>query len=175
MSLEMGLLTLAWIGIVVLALSLSALLGRVHLLEHRLGDRVVSTGPGLREGEFVTEDVLALSNGKPHVALFMSKTCLACVNLAPHIVSLAATNAQHVRTTIFYRDEGSLQGQNGEARVLTNQAELFDKLGIAITPFVVTISANNRVLKASPVGNKDMLADTYNDLSRATKYQGETS
>jgi hypothetical protein len=157
-------LVLAWVAIVLLALSVAGLMRQVHLLlTERTADRAAATDRP--EPRVLPADLMAVGaegegerqraggRGSERIVLFASTTCVACSEVMPLMVEYsrrpgtsctvvtAATRHSQWPDELAYRE---------------NAADLFEQFGVAATPHALRIVGGD-VVDSAPVGSVEAL------------------
>lgn len=144
MSLMGTALVLAWVAIVLLALSVAGLMRQVHLL---LTERAAEREP-VSGGSRQPVDLLTRGDGE-HVVLFASTTCVACSEVMPVLVEHCGRGEQSCIVVT------AAQRHPDWPDALTyreNAADLFHHFGVAATPHALRI-IDGVVVESAPVGS----------------------
>jgi len=154
MTFQSTALLLAWLAIALLGLALSGLLRQVHSLrtdpmplEVSVSSNQIARLPSVPE--------LIPQNAGLTVALFSDPGCASCSRLLPVFDSIAA-DSRDAEFTILFAGAGN-GVQSDRIRLLRDQQQLFEKLRIPVTPFVVAVDAEGTVRGSSPVGSPTLL------------------
>ena len=154
MDFDSSALVLAWVAIAVLAFAMAGLLRQVVLLREAL---MAVHGGGL--GPVIGRPAPVLPgidySGKTTVLLFADDECESCQSILGAL-STAADDLGAADVVVLFR-----VGANGHPvtpdRVFVNQSELFDQLGVNVTPFGVMVDGDARIAAAEPIGSVAML------------------
>lgn len=154
MDFDTSAILLAWIAIAVLAFAMAGLLRQVVLLRAaliapgagRIGPIIGSPAPALPGIEYV---------GKQTVLLFADDECESCRSI---IGGLGAEPENSLKAEVVVLYKGHANGQPvAPQRLFVQQSELFDQLGVNITPFAVMVDGDARIAAAEPLGSAAML------------------
>jgi hypothetical protein len=153
MDFETSALVLAWLAIAVLAFAMAGLLRQVILLRAallapaaaRLGPMIGSPAPALPGIDYT---------GKRTVLLFADEHCESCRSI------LGALDPAPEKPDVVVLFKAGANGQPvAPERLFVHQSELFDRLGVDITPFAVMVGGDARIAAAEPLGSPAMLDD----------------
>jgi hypothetical protein len=143
-------LLLAWVAIVLLALSVAGLMRQMHLL---LTERSAegTAAPAPTGPRMLPADLMAV--GAERIVLFASTSCVACSEVMPVMVeyrrragtscTVITAAARHPQwpDDLDYRE---------------NAADLFEQFGVTATPHALRI-VGGEVANSAPVGSVDAL------------------
>ncbi len=156
MDFDTSALLLAWLAIAVLALAMAGLLRQVVILRTamlppaagRMGPAIGSPAPQL-PGIDYTE--------KWTVLLFADEECESCRSILS-AMGAAGESTSMAEVVVLFK-----AGANGHRvdpeRLFVNQGDLFDRLGVAVTPFAVLVDSDARIAAAEPLGSAAMLSE----------------
>lgn len=145
MSFEGTALLLAWIAIMLLSFAMAGLLRQIQVL--RMGMR----GPGRLGPALGARPLASLPGGRPWsrrtVMLFLDRRCETCTELLPQAEAMVAPGMDVV--AVYAADGDGFT--NGALTVLSNEAELFERFRITVTPFAVVLDESGSVSVAEPI------------------------
>jgi hypothetical protein len=143
-------LLLAWVAIVLLALSVAGLMRQVHLL---LTERTAEGTPaaGTPVPRTLPPDLMAV--GAERIVLFASTSCVACSEVMPVMVEYSTRSG----TSCTVVTAGSRHPQwPDELHYRENAADLFEQFGVTATPHALRIVGGD-VADSAPVGSVEAL------------------
>lgn len=143
MSFETAAITLAWVSILLLALGVSGLLRRIHVLE-------VGAAPTRRSGlpTGIEAPALADVDVRGRVLLFADKGCQSCHRLLEHISRSEDTD----RLLVVVRDvpEEPVTVQSPEVII---EPRAFEAYRVGAVPAVVAVDVKGRIQGTALVGS----------------------
>jgi hypothetical protein len=140
-------LVLAWVAIVLLALSVAGLMRQVHLL---LTERAAERTPA-PDRMTLPADLMAV--GVERIVLFASTTCVACSEVMPVMVEYSRRRG----TSCTVVTAAARHPQWSEDLVYReNAADLFEQFGVSATPHALRI-VGGEVVDSAPVGSVEAL------------------
>ena len=153
MSFADSALMLAWIALVLLALGLSGVIRQIHSLTRDV--RHLSLGPRVSRSQ--KDQVLKELTGKipsdgTAVLLFVERDCEICESRIRDFEQAA----EEIRSETFFAvvySNGTETVASDRVAVLGGQQQLFNMLGIRITPFGLVIGEGLHAIDGRPVGS----------------------
>jgi hypothetical protein len=143
-------LVLAWVAIILLALSVAGLMRQVHLL---LTERTADRTPASDQMPPRMLPVDLMAGGSERIVLFASTTCVACSEVMPVMVEYS----QRSGTSCTVVTAAARHAQWPDELVYReNAADLFEQFGVAATPHALRI-VGGEVVDSAPVGSVDAL------------------
>lgn len=146
MSFETSALIVTWVALLLLALVVSGLVRQVHALSSGTAQRPVRTGP--RPGTRAP-DLDRLGARGPAVLLFLSPTCLTCVEVLDETATAVGD-----RLPVHALYEGTAPEPPPGVQAHADQGHLFGAYGALATPFAVLVGDDGRITAAAPVGSR---------------------
>jgi hypothetical protein len=150
-------LVVTWVGFALLTLMVLGLHAQLRRLARSAPAPPATTSYG-RLSERRLSDVLE-SNGvgpPPRVLLFVSTGCRSCARVLADVAAPSWT----APTTVLFTDgvaEPPVQ-LPPHVGVVDDGGAVSSSLGIGVTPFVIVVGKDGRVLKASPVNSLETIA-----------------
>lgn len=153
MDFESSALVLAWLAIAVLALAMAGLLRQLVLLRTAviapaaggLGPVFGSPAPVLPGIDYT---------GRRTVLLFADDECESCRSIVDALDS-TGRNTSNPAVVVLFKAGAPAQPAAPE-RQFVHQRELFDRLGVNVTPFAVMVDGDARIVAAEPLGSAPM-------------------
>ena len=154
-------LVLAWVAIIVLALSVAGLMRQVHLLltERSAEGSAASSHAGPPS---LPADLLAA--GAERVVLFASTSCVACSEVMPVLVEHSRSAG---RSCLVVTAAERHPAWPEELTYRENAADLFEHFGIAATPHALRI-VDAAVVAEGQVGSARALRGLLDDHEHAS-------
>jgi len=156
MSFETAAILFAWIAIALLGLALAGLVRQFHQWVEGQRPEPLTIGPAI--GSMIMAPTPEGSiGGQRTLMLFVNTTCSGCERVLPELPELAAVHGS-VRILALFPGDADGYGTLEGIEVVENQAPLFSREGISITPFGVALSETGAVMDSSPVGSGPRLS-----------------
>ncbi len=144
MSFTTSALIVSWAGIVVLGLALAGVLARLHRLEEVVAGRA-PVGVAATSVDVAGSRLAALLTPTTRLVLLGDRGCAPCETAAAAVGPLVEDGT----AVVLWRDE---------------HAEVFAELGVTTTPYAVVLDDEQRLVRATPVGSSERLAEALDQV-----------
>jgi len=156
MSVTTALFILTWAAILLLALAIAGLIRQLKLVLVVLERPRSSIGP--RVGSRGASELRLGMNGElalPAVLLFADNECTSCDAIVNGLSSHLEILPPEISFRIVFRGAppAAAVAVNATAVVLKDRQELFEILGVHMTPFVVVVGNDGTVIASEPIGS----------------------
>jgi hypothetical protein len=152
-------LVLAWVAIVLLALSVAGLMRQVHML---LTERTADGAPALDRGSLRTLPADLMAVGAERIVLFASTTCVACSDVMPVLVAYSRRDGA---SCTVVTEAARHPDWPDDLVYRENAADLFEHFGIVATPHALKIVGGD-IVESAPVGSVEALRHVIDGRDR---------
>lgn len=163
---------LAWVAIVILALSSAGLLRQVRYLTHELTALKNGAQPSRVIESTAVPEVLAKLlplDDVGSIVLVLDADCVSCQTIARELAEAPPTFQRSLLAVLggqgFERDARRMK--DGGVEVITDSdRELSRMLSVSVTPYVLAVNAAHEIFARRPVGNLDQLVEFSSSVFR---------
>lgn len=144
MSFTTSALLVSWAAIAALGLALAGVLARLHRLEEVVAGRTPA-GVAATRVDAAGSRLAGLLGPDTRLVLLGDRGCAPCETAAAAVTGLVTDGVG----VVVWRDE---------------HPEVFVELGVATTPYAVLLDEHRRLVRSTPVGSPERLAETLDDV-----------
>lgn len=161
MSLQAGMLVMAWVAIGLMALAISGILRQLHVLEDmmRLSPRRHAGGPT------ATDDLQALHPELNTAFVFVDQGCAQCIHVLERLPALAEAMKDELAFVIVPL-RGQVEVNHPLVGTVQDPHMVATQFDVRATPYAVTTRPSGEILSAGFLGSDDALQDF---LARSTE------